>query len=660
MLTRLIRPGLLGALLAAPVQNPANPPVQTPPTAAISGVVVDGTTNAPIAGAVVSITKGRDQIGPQTRQLTDARGRYAFTNLPAGDNYALTASKFGYFDGAYGRDAASNAPAAQLSLSDGQWVGNARIVLWRPAAVGGTVTDERGEPIVGVYVRALAQRRLAGQSHLVAGPSTMTDDRGRYRISGLRPGRFFLSVPSVQWSVPASMTPATIAGFSEELAATREVPVETALDLSASTRLVLGNFPVPPPAVDGRALTYPIAFHPAAASIAEATAVDLKDGEERDNVDIRLDPVPAATVSGKVQGPPEALVNLSLRLMPAGLEELGLGSEGATTMVATDGSFVFLNVPAGSYTVDVMRGLSEFTERAGSGSPIESNRSQEFPPRAPGTMGSGWSSESLPSGPAGSTFLTRSSYASGQFKNALTGRTTVTVTGRDVANVAVVLRGAGSIHGRVVIDIDPRQKSESRPAYLPIRAEPADGDPRLGLPRVEGPTTNPQSDAFEIFGLQPGRYLLRANLPAPWAIKSIVVNGKDVTETPIDAANGESFSNVVLTITNAGATINGAITDGQGQPSAGAAVLMFPTDPAAWTDFGLWPPRIRTTSASNTGAFTFAARPAGDYYVIALPAADIDAWQAPDFFKKAAPRATRVTVGWGETKTLDLRLMEIR
>lgn len=623
---------------------------------------MDGTTNAPIAGAVVSLTKGREQVGPQSRQLTDGKGRYAFINLPAGENYALTANKFGYFDGAYGREAASNAPGGQLSLADGQWVGNARIVLWRPAALGGTVIDERGEPIVNVYVRVIAQRRVAGATHLVAGPSTLTDDRGRYRISGLRPGRFFVSVPSVQWSVPASMTAAAIAGMSEQLAATREVPVETALDLSASTRLVLGNFPVPPPPSDGRAMAYSIAFHPAATAIGDATAIELKDGEERDSVDVRLDPVPGAHVSGKVQGPQEALVNLILRLVPAGLEELGLGSEGATTIVANDGTFVFLNVPAGAYTIDVMRGFSEFVERAGSGSAMETNRSQEFPPRPPGTIGSGWSSETLPSGPAGTSYMTRSTSAGGRFINAtaLTGRTTLTVSGRDVSDVAVVLRAAGTMHGRIVVEPDPRQKSAPRPQYLPIRAEPVNGDPRLGLPRVEGQTTNPDSDAFEIFGLQAGRYWLRSNLPAPWVVKSIAMNGKDMTNTPFDASSTESFTGVVVTITNGGATINGAIADSQGQPAAGAAVLLFPVEPAGWMDFGLSPTRIKTTSASNTGAFEFSARPAGDYYVIALPARDIDAWQGPDFFKRASARATRVTVGWGETKTVDLRVMEIK
>lgn len=661
---RRLRPvaALAAMLLAAPglprAQDPTNP--QIPPTAAITGVVVDGTSKEPIAGAVVSLTRGREPVGPQSRQLTDGKGRYAFTNLPAGQNYSLAASKFGYFDGTYGREVASNAPTGMLSLTDGQWVNNARIVLWRPAAVGGLVTDEHGDPVVNVYVRVLAQRRIAGQTHLIASASGMTDDRGRYRISGLRPGSFYVTVPSIQWSVPTTMTAAAIAGMSEQLASTREVPAETALDLGTATRLVLGsNFPTPPPPIDGRPQTYPIVFHPAATSPADAAVVELHDGEERDNVDIKLDPVPAVRVAGRVVGPPDALAQLSLRLVPAGLEELGLGGEAATTVVSPDGTFTFLNVAAGSFLLDLVRGHSEYVERAGSSSPIDTLRQSDYPPRPPGVIGSGWSSNDMTSGPAGLSYLTRSSFAAGRFVNGATGSAKVVVSSRDVVDVVIQLREAASVRGHMVFEHDARKPATPRPGFVSLRAEPANGDPRLGLPRTEGPS-NTVGDDFEILGLQSGRYVIRANLSSPWILKSVFLNGKDVTDTPIDATGGQDFSGAVVTITSAAAIVSGVVVDAQGQGAAGAAIVLFPSDPAGWTDFGIWPMRIKTMSASNAGTFEFPSLPAGDYSVIALRPDDINAWQEPDFFKKAVGRATRVTVGWGETKTVDLRVVEVR
>ena len=58
---------------------------QQPPNAGgvISGVVIDGVSGAPIASAVVHITSTPAKpLGSQTRQLTDDRGRFAFTGLP--------------------------------------------------------------------------------------------------------------------------------------------------------------------------------------------------------------------------------------------------------------------------------------------------------------------------------------------------------------------------------------------------------------------------------------------------------------------------------------------------------------------------------------------------------------------------------------------------
>ena len=51
--------------------------------------------------------------------------------------------------------------------------------------------------------------------------------------------------------------------------------------------------------------------------------------------------------------------------MPAGSEQLGFGSEAATTVVERDGSFTFLNVPAGEYTLLAQAVFGEFTSGNG-------------------------------------------------------------------------------------------------------------------------------------------------------------------------------------------------------------------------------------------------------------------------------------------------------
>src|SRR5262245_58947730 len=89
-----------------------------PGSGAISGVVVDGVTGAPVPGAVImlagivgiSVPTSSSPGASPTRQVTDAKGRFAFVNLPAAPNFTLTANKPGYIAGSYGQ---------QKSLADG-------------------------------------------------------------------------------------------------------------------------------------------------------------------------------------------------------------------------------------------------------------------------------------------------------------------------------------------------------------------------------------------------------------------------------------------------------------------------------------------------------------------------------------------------------------
>ena len=353
---RLLRGALFALLITtATVSSQVNPPAQqgpAPPTGAISGVVLDGATGAPVAGAIVAAAAtGRTLPGVQARQLTDGKGRFVFANLPGDGAYTLSASKFGYLDGGYGRDAGPFDALRPLILRPDEWIANTKVTIWRPGTVAGVVRDEMGDPVVGVYVRALVRIRLQGRDELVAGQLTVTDDRGAYRLSGLTPGRYVIQVPSVQASVPASTS----------IPAARGSAPDGVLEADAETRLVVGRYPLPPPRLEGRSMAYPFAFHPAATTVADATVVELGFGEDRNNVDIALAPVPTARISGTVEGPPDALINLTLRLLPTGLEDLGVGSEVATALVGSDGRFTFLNVPAGSYAIDAPLKFNELS-----------------------------------------------------------------------------------------------------------------------------------------------------------------------------------------------------------------------------------------------------------------------------------------------------------
>jgi hypothetical protein len=623
------------------------PPPQARATGAITGVVVDGSTNAPVEGAVVFLRLSGPTQVRQTRQITDDKGRFAFIDLPPGDNYTLSATCTGYAGSTYGRDYQSAVNAARpIAIAEGEWFAGARITMWPSPSVSGTVTDEAGEPVVGAYVRVVPLFSAGGHDHIAAGPIAITDDRGMYRIGNLTPGRYLVQVPSVQATAPASYTDAQLSGFTpqfeaSERASGRAISIVPSLGVDPAARLVVGQYATPPPPVNGRLQAYPITFHPSATSLERATVLELKAGDERSNVDVRLMAVPTARIAGTVRGAPESFPMLILRLLPSGLEELGLGSEAAIATVAADGSFVFLGVPAGSYVIESTGAVAQYTMEP-LGSP-GSNSNQL--PRPLGQSG-GYSADSVKAAPPGMSFMVQSGRA---FDAGTFGRLPVTVDARDQTGLVLSLRSTSTLRARVVFERDPNQQAAA-PQTFPLYLEPANGDARLGRPQRKFAVADP---VFEF--VQPGEFFLRGTGYQGWIVKSILWDGREYADRPFDLAATPDISGVVITATNAAPILTGAVRDARGS-AVDAAVIAFPVDPAGWSNYGFTPPRIEATTASTTGVFRMRPLPAGDYYIIAVPRAQVDAWMDPAFFKRAAPNATQVTLKWGATSTVDLKV----
>lgn len=602
---------------------------------AISGVVTDAISGVPLPDAVVTISVGapRTVVARTTREVTDGRGRFLFTKLPANDDYHLVASAPGYFDARYGQPSLRDG-STPIALADRQWLSTANIALWKGGAISGTVTDERGDPVVGIYVHVLFEIFVSGAKQLASGPLTMTDDRGAYRIAGLGPGTYLVSVPSVAATVPAAGK-----------AILSQATPFAVFDADATARLALGKYPIPPPPHDGHHWAYPPVYAPSALSPTDATAITLNPGDSRPAVDITLMPTPAVMIAGRVEAPDEALSALTLRLLPAAFDGLGQGSETATALVGADGRFAFLNVPSGAYIIDTRPSSLEYVYNISGPAPRL--------PIAPGLNSFSSSVNTIEGAAPGVQYGSTTAGPGSPFWAHLP----LTVGTTDVTGVVIALKHGVTLSGRITREVKDPSKPPPPARFYGPRAEPASGSLATGMARANNLPDDPAD--FEVPGIVPGVYVLRFNAPPGTVLRSVRSSGEDFTYRPIDLTDGRDITNVQVTFTDNLATVNGAvrITDNTIKQ---VTVLTFPAEPEQWSNYGLTPLRIKATSPNAQGQFHLTSLPEGEYYAIALPTSESDGWSDPAFLKRAAQMATRITVKWGQTTSLDLTATHIR
>jgi hypothetical protein len=127
--------------------------------------------------------------------------------------------------------------------------------------------------------------------------------------------------------------------------------------------------------------------------------------------------------------------------------------------------------------------------------------------------------------------------------------------------------------------------------------------------------------AFRTSYVMPGSYFVGVGTShmKPWALKSVIYQGRDISETAIDIT--ADMEDVVVTLSDQLGRIE-ATVDPNGPDLERAVVYLFPADPALWTDRAVMNRRfsIQTLQSSNyaTGVFAFDMPPDGEYLIVAL------------------------------------------
>ena len=227
--------------------------------------------------------------------------------------------------------------------------------------------------------------------------------------------------------------------------------------------------------------------------------------------------------------------------------------------------------------------------------------------------------------------------------------------------------------GRVVVEGDPLARAPAGAMLAAVSADPdfsintsrprtssiADLAAVLADPDSNGPRSRTGSVAenvFQIVGIAgPVRFALSPPIPG-WRVSSVSINGINAAEEPVTFGRDQaSISDVEVVLSKDDGEISGRVTDQQ-VGRAGAAVLVFSTDPHRWFESS---PFLRLTGTDRDGRFTAGQLTPAEYFVVAVDTTIVgsgDDWKNPELLSRLAANGRRVTVGKGGRFTVDLRL----
>ncbi len=111
--------------------------------------------------------------------------------------------------------------------------------------------------------------------------------------------------------------------------------------------------------------------------------------------------------------------------------------------------------------------------------------------------------------------------------------------------------------------------------------------------------------------MQAGLHLLRTQgSPRGWTLKSILVNGRETIDTPIELRSGQELADVNLVFTDRLTEVNGTIADDRGAPITDYTLLAFPEDEELWRPQSR---HIMTTRPDQNGKYQIRGLPPGAY-----------------------------------------------
>ena len=504
--------------------------------------------------------------------------------------YTVVVSKPGWPVSHYGARQSWRPPGIVLALGDGQRVADLTVKMARGAVITGRLSDSGGRPLASARLDLMQVRTIAGGRRLVSVNQNVSTDDR---------GDYRL-----YGIAPGTYVLAVLPWFSS-LRDGDGFRITTADDLRQ-----IDN---PPSAAGGPADPVPVfkyapTYYPGTIEPARAMLITVGASEERMGIDFAIARVGTTRMEGTVSTPDGTV----LYPMEVTLRSVVADVEGPPVLLRasanTDGEFVFSSVSPGQYQL----------RATGASANVIAVRSEGLRP-------------------AGDDY--------GVVDN-------VTVTAAGPMTVRLTLQPTATIERRVVFE----KQSPEKPDLEQFEARLIRADDAEAAMRVLSWNRLTVQDTFASSVL-PGHYFFEArpqSTTSGWMLKSVTVDGIDVTLNGFDILPGETRKRMTITFTDRVSELTGTLTDALSRPAPEYFVLVFPADTSHWTErSGCMRPPVRPAS---DGRFSVTALPAGNYLIAALSSFDDLDYLDPGFLEQLRPVSLPVTIREGERTTQDIRL----
>jgi hypothetical protein len=220
----------------------------------------------------------------------------------------------------------------------------------------------------------------------------------------------------------------------------------------------------------------------------------------------------------------------------------------------------------------------------------------------------------------------------------------LTVGTEDIKDLRLVAMPLALVSGRIVVDpsLPPPNAQLSLMATL-------DQQP---MPGGRTPAVVADDLTFELTAMPGRNHIVSPFLPPGWTMRSVRVNNVEAIDDGFDVKLGEKITGVDIELTSKIAGVAGLVTNARGEPVKDCTLLIFPADSRKWSS-GRY---LRQARPEQDGRFKVSGLVPADYYIIAVDKLEGGQWPGHDFLDRIRAKATGVTIGEGETRTIDLRV----